>query len=198
MAEISASKVKELREKTGAGMMECKKALAETQGDMEAAIDTLRKRGVAMAAKRAGRETKEGKIGSYIHAGGKIGVLLEVNCETDFVAKTDEFQELVKNIAMHIAAANPSYLVADEVPESELEKEKDIFREQARESGKPENVLENIIKGKMKKHLNEICLLDQAYVRDPDKTISQIVQEAVSKVGENLTIRRFCRFELGG
>ena len=197
MANISASKVKELREKTGAGMMECKKALSESKGNLDQAIAYLRKRGMAMAAKRAGKETKEGLIDSYIHAGGKIGVLVEVNCETDFVAKTDEFSSLVKNIAMQVAAANPQYLTPEDIPDKALEKEKEIFREQARSSGKPEKVLDKIIEGKMKKFYSEVCLLDQPYIRDSEKSVSDLIKETVAKIGENISVKRFQRFQLG-
>src|SRR5512143_4019354 len=174
---LSASDVKNLREKTGAGMMDCKKALTETNGDMEKAIDFLRKKGLSAAAKKSDRITSEGMVGSYIHAGGKIGVLLEVNCETDFVARTDEFQTLVKDICMHIAAANPQYVKRDEVSPAELEREKEIYKDQARQSGKPENILEKIVDGKMEKFYGDVCLLDQIFVKDPDgkKKISDII-----------------------
>lgn len=197
MSEISANLVKELREKTGAGMMECKAALKETQGNMDSAVEHLRKRGLAKAAKRSGRETGEGVVQSYIHAGGKIGVLVEVNCETDFVAKTDEFQNLVKNIAMHIAAANPRYLKAEEVPAAELDKEREIYRDQMRASGKPEKAIDGIVEGKIKKYFTEVCLLDQPFVREPDKSVNTLLQETIAKVGENITIRRYARFQLG-
>jgi elongation factor Ts len=194
---ISASMVKELREKTGAGMMDCKKALAETAGDYEQAIDYLRKRGIAKAEKKSGRATKEGAISSYIHGEGRVGVMVEVNCETDFVARTEQFKDLVRNIAMHIAAANPLYVTEDEIPEVVKEKEKEIAIAQLKEQGKPEAMLEKIADGKLKKYFEDVCLLNQSYVKDPDKTIAQYLQEAVGVLGENMTIRRFARFELG-
>ena len=195
--EITAQMVKELRERTGAGMMDCKKALTETSGDMEAAVDTLRKKGLAAAAKKAGRVTAEGVVGSYIHGGGKIGVLVEVNCETDFVARTDHFQELVRDIAMHIAAAEPRFVSRDEVTPDVLERERAIFREQALESGKPANVVDRIVDGKIEKYYSEFVLLEQPFVKDPDKTIGQLVTERVAKIGENIQVRRFARFKLG-
>jgi len=165
---VSATDVKDLREKTGAGMMDCKKALTESDGDMEKAIDLLRKKGLSAAAKKADRIASEGAVGSYIHAGGKIGVLLEVNCETDFVAKTDEFQQLVKDLCMHIAAANPTCVRREEVPAAELEREKEIYKDQARQSGKPDNILDKIVEGKLDKFYGDVCLLDQVFVKDPD------------------------------
>jgi elongation factor Ts len=194
---ISASQVKELRTQTGAGMMDCKKALVETDGDMDKAVEYLRKKGIASAAKKSGRAASEGSVGSYIHAGGKIGVLVEVNCETDFVAKTDDFQEFVKDICMHVAAANPLYVTADEIPAELLEKEREIYKAQALESGKPEKVVDKIVDGKITKFCKDVCLLDQVYVKDTDKTISQLIVEKVSKIGENISIRRFARFHLG-
>ncbi|MBI5695823.1 MAG: translation elongation factor Ts [Nitrospirae bacterium] len=196
---ISATDVKELREKTGAGMMDCKKALTECDGDMEKAIDHLRKKGLAAAAKKADRIASEGMVGSYIHAGGKIGVLLEVNCETDFVAKTDEFQELVKDICMHIAAASPLCVRREEVPADLLEREKEIYKDQARQSGKPEAILEKIIEGKVEKYFGDVCLLDQVFVKDPEgkKKIKDLITEKVAKIGENISIRRFARYQLG-
>jgi len=196
---VSALDVKDLREKTGAGMMDCKKALTESGGDMEKAIDILRKKGLSAAAKKADRVASEGVVGSYIHAGGKIGVLLEVNCETDFVAKTDEFQQLVKDICMHIAAANPSYVRREEVPAAELDREKDIYRDQAKASGKPENILDKIVEGKLEKFYGDVCLLDQIFVKDPDgkKKIKDIITEKVAKIGENISVRRFSRYQLG-
>jgi elongation factor Ts len=197
MAEITSKLVKELRDKTGVGMMDCKKALMETEGDMEKAIDLLRKKGLAAAAKRAGRETKEGVIGSYIHAGGKIGVLVEVNCETDFVARTDEFQELVKDLALHITASAPLYLAPEDVPEDVIEREKEIYRSQALEEGRPEKIIDRIVEGKLKKFYEEACLLNQKFVKDPAKTVADRISETIAKLGENIKVRRFVRFQLG-
>ena len=197
MAEITAALVKELRERTGAGMMDCKKALAATEGDMDKAIDFLREKGLAAAAKKAGRIAAEGLVESYIHGGGRIGVLVEVNCETDFVAKTDAFKSLVKDIAMHIAAANPSYLRREEVPAAELEHEKMVLSEQARNEGKPEKIIENMVTGRIEKYYKEVCLLEQPFVKDPDKTISDLITESIAKIGENIAIRRFTRYQLG-
>ncbi len=197
MAEITAALVKELRERTGAGMMDCKKALAATEGDMDKAIDFLREKGLAAAAKKAGRIAAEGLVESYIHGGGRIGVLVEVNCETDFVAKTDAFKSLVKDIAMHIAAANPSYLRREEVPAAELEHEKMVLSEQARNEGKPEKIIEKMVTGRIEKYYNEVCLLEQPFVKDPDKTISDLITESIAKIGENIAIRRFTRYQLG-
>ena len=195
--EITASTVKDLREQTGVGMMECKKALVETNGDMEKAIDLLRKKGIASAAKKAGRIATEGLVSSYIHAGGKIGVLVEVNCETDFVAKTDTFQALVKDISMHIAAANPLYVRQEEIPSTLLEKEREIYKAQALESGKPVSVIDKIVDGKISKFCKDICLLDQPFVKDNEKTIQQLLLEKIASIGENISIRRFARFHLG-
>jgi elongation factor Ts len=197
MAEITVQMVKELRERTGAGMMDCKTALTETKGEMEAAVDALRKKGLAAAAKKAGRVTAEGAVGSYIHAGGKIGVLVEINCETDFVARTDQFQELVRDIAMHIAAADPRFVRREEVTPDVLESERAIFREQALASGKPEKVVERIVEGKMEKYYSELVLLEQPFVKDPDKTVGQLIAEKVGKIGENIQVRRFMRYKLG-
>ena len=197
MAEITAALVKELRERTGAGMMDCKKALAATEGDMDKAIDFLREKGLAAAAKKAGRIAAEGLVESYIHGGGRIGVLVEVNCETDFVAKTDAFKSLVKDIAMHIAAANPSYLRREEVPAAELEHEKMVLSEQARNEGKPEKIIEKMVTGRIEKYYKEVCLLEQPFVKDPDKTISDLITESIAKIGENIAIRRFTRYQLG-
>ncbi|MDD4084517.1 MAG: translation elongation factor Ts [Acholeplasmataceae bacterium] len=197
MAEITAALVKELRERTGAGMMDCKKALTETAGDIEKAIDFLREKGLAAAAKKAGRVAAEGLVEAYIHAGGRIGVLVEVNCETDFVAKTDAFRALAKDIAMHIAAANPTYLKRDEVPMSELEHEKEVLAEQARNEGKPEKIIEKMVSGRIEKYYKEVCLLDQSFVKDPDKSISDLITESIAKIGENISIRRFSRYHLG-
>jgi elongation factor Ts len=197
VAEISAALVKQLRDKTGAGMMECKKALAEANGNMEEAITILRKAGLAQAAKRAGRATAQGTIGSYIHMGGKIGVLVEVNCESDFVARTDDFNNLVKELAMHIAAADPRWVRRDDVPADAIEKEKSIYRAQMQNSGKPDNVLEKIIEGKLGSFYSQFVLLDQPSVRDGAVTISQLVAQASAKTGENIQINRFVRFRVG-
>ena len=194
---VTPQMVKELRERTGAGMMDCKNALLETKGDMEQAIDYLRKKGLASAAKKAGRVAAEGAVGSYIHAGGKIGVLVEVNCETDFVARTDEFQELVKDIAMHIAAADPKFVRREEVTEDVLVRERDIIREKTLAEGKPEKVVDKIVEGRMDKFFGESVLLEQAFVKDPDKTIQNMISEKIAKIGENIVVRRFSRFKLG-
>ncbi len=194
---ITAEMVKQLRDKTGAGMMDCKAALTEAGGDAEKALDVLRKKGQATAAKRAGRATKEGVIGHYIHMGGKVGVLVEVNCETDFVARTDDFQALAKEIAMHVAAADPRFVAREQVPGAELEKEKDIYRGQFAGSGKPEAVIDKIVEGKLASFYSQICLLEQPSVRDPDVTIQQMLQAATAKTGENITVSRFVRFKLG-
>ena len=197
MSEISAAMVKQLREKSGAGIMDCKNALAECDGDIEKAIEFLRKKGLATAQKRAGRATKEGAVQAYIHMGGKIGVLVEVNCETDFVAKTDDFTEFVKNIAMHIAATNPLGIVPEDVPPEAIEKEKEIYRAQALEMGKPENIVDKIAEGKLQKFFKESCLMNQAYVRDPDKTVQDYLNEVIAKTGEKISVRRFVRFQVG-
>lgn len=197
MAEISATMVKALREKSGAGIMDCKEALAQCDGDMEKAVDFLRKKGLATAAKRAGRATSEGTIQSYIHMGGKIGVMVEVDCETDFVAKTDDFVAFARNLAMHIAATNPVAITPEEVPEETLAREREIYRAQALETGKPEKMLDKIVEGKINKFYKESCLLNQAYVREPDKTISDYLNEVVAKTGEKITIKRFARFQVG-
>lgn len=197
MAEITAALVKELRERTGAGMMDCKKALSATDGDLEKAIDFLREKGLAAAAKKAGRVAAEGLVEAYIHGGGRIGVLVEVNCETDFVAKTDAFKELVKDIAMHIAATNPSYLKREEVPTAELEHEQAVLAEQARNEGKPEKIIEKMVAGRIEKYYKEVCLMEQPFVKDPDKTISDLITESIAKMGENISIRRFTRYQLG-
>lgn len=194
--EIKASLVKDLREKTGAGIMDCKKALNETGGDIDKARDFLRKKGLADASKKAGRASKEGVIRSYIHPGDRIGVLVEVNCETDFVAKNSEFLEFAKNIAMHITAANPLYLKREQVPEEVVEKEKDIYRSQALDSGKPEKVIDRIVDGKMGKYFSEVCLLEQSYVRDTDLTVKELIDSTIAKIGENISIRRFNRYQL--
>lgn len=197
MAEITAALVKELRERTGAGMMDCKKALSATDGDLEKAIDFLREKGLAAAAKKAGRVAAEGLVEAYIHGGGRIGVLVEVNCETDFVAKTDAFKELVKDIAMHIAATNPSYLKREEVPTAELEHEQAVLAEQARNEGKPEKIIEKMVAGRIEKYYKEVCLMEQPFVKDPDKAISDLITESIAKIGENISIRRFTRYQLG-
>ena len=197
MAEISANAVKELREKTGAGMMDCKKALTEAGGDAAKAEDVLRKKGLSAAAKKAGRVASEGAVASYIHMGGKIGVLVEVNCETDFVARTDGFQALVKDLAMHIAAANPLYVRREDVPPEVVEKEIEIARAQAREQKKPEAIVEKIAQGKVDKYFKEVALLEQPFVKDDKKTVQETITEAVAKIGENIQVRRFARFVLG-
>jgi elongation factor Ts len=194
---IKAEQVKELRERTGSGMMECKKALTETDGDLEKAILYLREHGLAAAAKKAGRSTGDGKIEAYIHPGSKLGVMVEVNCETDFVARTDEYQSLCHEIAMQIAAADPRYLERDQVPESLREQEKEIARTQALSEGKPEKLIEKIVQGRMEKFYQAVCLLEQPYVRDPGQSVGDLVKEAISKLGENIVIRRFVRFRLG-
>jgi elongation factor Ts len=194
---ITAELVKQLRDKTGAGMMDCKAALSESGGDMDKAVELLRKKGMATAAKRAGRATKDGMIGHYIHMGGKVGVLVEVNCETDFVARTEDFQALVKEIAMHVAAADPRFVSRDQVPGTELEKEKEIYRAQFAGAGKPAQVIDKIVEGKLGSFYSQICLLEQPSVRDPNVTIEQMLQAATAKTGENITISRFVRFKLG-
>jgi elongation factor Ts len=190
--------VKELRDKTGAGMMDCKNALSETGGDIEKAIDYLRQKGLSDAAKRMGRIASEGVIGSYIHPGGKIGVLVEVNCESDFVARTEEFRTLVKDLSMHVAASNPLYLRREDVPEDVLTREKNIYEAQAREEGKPERIIERIVAGKVEKFFQDICLLEQPFVKDPDLSVNQLVSGVVAKLGENIMVRRFQRYQLGG
>ena len=197
MAEISAAMVKELREATGSGIMDCKRVLAEADGNMETAVDLLRKKGLAKAAKRAGRSTSEGIIYSYIHTGAKLGVLLEVNCESDFVAKTDGFVGFAKNIAMHIAAANPAGLAPEDVDPAVIEKEREIYRAQMLEEGKPENIIDKIVDGKIEKFYKDVCLLSQQYVKDPQKTILEVLKETISKTGENIQIKRFTRFQIG-
>ena len=196
MTKIATDQIKELREKTGAGMMECKKALTECNGEFEKAIDLLRQKGLATALKKAGRTASEGLIESYIHM-GKIGTLVEVNCETDFVAKTDDFKELVKDIAMHIAAANPQYLMREDVPQEALEREKEIYRAQV--SGKPPQVVGKIIEGKLEKFYTDVCLIEQIFIKDPDqkKKIKDLITEKIAKLGENIVVRRFARFQLG-
>src|SRR6195256_694815 len=197
MANISAAQVKELREKTGAPMMDCKHALTEAKGNLEDAVVLLRKKGVSVAAKKATRVTSEGSVASYIHAGGKIGVLVEVNCESDFVARTDDFKELVHDIAMHIAAADPKFVRKEDVTPEAYEKEKEIYRAQAAATGKPANVVEKILEGKMSKFYEEVCLLDQPFVKEPGITIHQLIASKVGKLGENISVRRFARFKVG-
>ena len=195
MATITADQVKQLRDKTGAGMMECKAALAEANGNMEEAVTILRKRGLAQAAKKAGRSTSEGLIGHYIHMGGKIGVLVEVNCESDFVARTDKFQELTKELAMHVAAANPTYVRREDVPAEVVAREREIYQEQVKD--KPAQVIDKIVDGKMNAYYQQFCLMEQPSVRDPNVTITQMVQDAIRILGENITVTRFVRFKVG-
>ncbi len=194
---FTANDVMTLRQRTGAGMMDCKKALMETEGDMEKAVDYLREKGIAKAAKKAGRIAAEGIVDSYIHMGGKVGVLLEVNCETDFVARGDQFKELVHDIALQIAAANPLYVTKEEVPADVIEKEKEILKAQALEEGKPANIVEKMVEGRIKTYYDENCLLCQKFVKDPSKTIEQLVVEATATIGEKISIRRFVRYEMG-
>jgi elongation factor Ts len=195
--QITASMVKELREKTGVGMMTCKKALSEADGNLDEALKILRKGGEATAAKKAGRAAGEGMVYSYIHTGGKVGVLVEVNCETDFTARNEDFTEMVKDIAMHIAAASPQFVRREDVPVEIVDGEKEIFSDQARKTGKPDNVIEKIVTGKIDKFYSEICLLEQAFVKDPDKTIQEILTERIARIGENLRVARFTRYALG-
>jgi elongation factor Ts len=195
MAEISAKTVKELREKTGAGMMDCKQALAETGGDVEKAVDFLRQKGLATAQKKSSRVTKEGAIDSYIHAGGKIGVLVEVGVETDFVARSDPFKEFTHDLAMQVAASNPLWVRREEVPDEVIERERAIYREQAK--GKPDNVVEKMIEGKLGKFFADVCLMEQPFVKDPDRTVEQLRTDLVGVIGENVEVRRFARFQLG-
>ena len=197
MANITAAMVKELREKSGAGMMDCKSALQECDGDLEKAVDFLRKKGIATAAKRAGRATSEGTVQSYIHMGGKIGVMVEVNCETDFVAKTDDFKEFAKNIAMHVAATSPVGIVPEDVPQEVIDREREIYKAQVIEMGKPENMVDKIAEGKLNKFYKESCLMNQQYVKEPDKTIADYLNEVIAKTGEKITIKRFARFQIG-
>lgn len=197
MSTITADMVKQLRDRSGAGIMDCKEALSECEGDMEKAADYLRKKGLATAKKRAGKVAADGVIQSYVHMGGKIGVLVEVNCETDFVAKTDEFKQFAKNIAMHIAASGPLGVVPEDIPADVVEREKEIYREQALEMGKPEDVAEKIVDGKMNKFYKESCLMNQLYIRDTDLTISDVLNEMIAKTGEKITINRFSRFQIG-
>ncbi len=195
--EITASMVKDLRERTGAGMMDCKKALLETSGDLDRAIIVLREKGLAAASKRAGRETSEGIVDAYIHMGGKIGVLIEVNCETDFVARNAQFQALVHDLAMQVAASRPLYVSRDQVPEEVIQRERDIYRSQAIREGKPEKFADKIVEGRMTKFYQEVCLLDQPFIRDPGKTVADLIGENIGTIGENISVRRFARFERG-
>jgi elongation factor Ts len=197
MADISASLVKQLRERTGAGMMECKKALVEAKGDIGEAETLLRKWGIASAGKKATRSTKQGTVGSYIHAGAQLGVLVEVNCESDFVARTDDFQELVRDLAMHIAAADPQFIRKEDVTEDVLAKEKDIQKARAMNEGKPEKVAEKIVEGRMAKFYEEVCLLEQPFVKDNTITIDQLIKQKIAKLGENISVSRFARFKVG-
>lgn len=195
--EINASMVKDLRERTGAGMMDCKKALIETNGDIEKSIEYLREKGIAKAAKKSGRVASEGIVEAYIHGGGRIGVLVEVNIETDFAAKNEDFRSFVKDVAMQIAAMNPTYVKREEVPTDLIEKEKDILKAQAINEGKPANIAEKMVNGRIEKYYNEICLLEQPFIKENDKTVQQVLQEKISTIGENISIRRFARFEMG-
>jgi elongation factor Ts len=195
--KIDAKLVKELREKSGAPMGDCLKALQEAAGDMENAFVVLRKRGMASAAKKASRSTNEGAVGNYIHAGGKIGVMLELNCESDFVARTEDFQELLRDISMHIAAVDPRFVGRDEVTEADVEREKEIYRAQAAATGKPANIIEKMLEGKMGKFYEEVCLLDQPFIKDQSQTVAQVIASKVAKLGENITVRRFARFKIG-
>jgi elongation factor Ts len=195
--EISAQLVRDLREKTGAPVMDCKKALKEVDGDIDKAVDRLREKGLKASLKKAGRSAQEGLIDAYIHPGNKIGVMVEVNCETDFVARTEQFKELVKNLSMHVAAANPLFLTRDEVPPELADKERDVYRNQALQEGKPEKVIDRIVEGKLEKFFSEVCLTEQSYVREPEITIKALIESQIGQLGENIVIRRFTRFQLG-
>ncbi len=195
--EISAALVRELREKTGAGMMDCKKALLESAGGMEKAVDYLRQKGLAQASRKEGRDAAEGLVGSYIHGGGKIGVLVELNCETDFVARTPEFQGLLKDVAMQVAATNPRYIRREDVPENELERERQIYQQQAIELGKPEKVMSKIVDGKVERFYSEVCLLEQEFIKDPDRQVGDLIKDVVARLGENVQVRRFMRYHIG-
>ena len=197
MVEFSAKDVNDLRERTGAGMMDCKKALVESNGDVEKAIDFLREKGLAAAAKKAGRIAAEGLVTSYIHGGGRIGVLVEINCETDFVAKTAEYQEFCRDIAMQIAASSPEYVRREEVPEDVLEHERAIARQQAINDGKPEKILDKIVEGRIEKYYKEVCLLEQVFIKDNDKTVQQVITDRIATIGENISVRRFVRYQVG-
>jgi elongation factor Ts len=194
---VNAAAVKELRERTGAGMLDCKKALEEANGDLTRAVEILREKGLSAAANKAGRAATEGTVESYIHGGGRIGVLVEINCETDFVGKTDQFREFARDIAMQIAAASPKYVRREEVPQEDIEKEKEILKAQALNEGKPEKIVEKMVEGRIGKYYEEYCLMEQSFVKDPDKTIEQLLNEKISTIGENISIRRFVRYELG-
>ena len=194
---ISAGLVKDLRNRTGAGILDCRKALVETDGDMGKAVEYLQKKSLAAASKKAGRIAAEGAVGSYVHMGGRIGVLCEINCETDFVAKTEEFQKFMQDVCMHIAAMNPTYLTSDEIPEDEVANQRRLFSEMMKESGKPENIIEKIVDGKIKKWFGEVCLMDQTFVKDTDVTVSELLTKMIAQIGENMKIRRFVRFGLG-
>jgi elongation factor Ts len=194
---ITAGMVKELRDKTGAGIMDCKEALGAADGSMDGAIDYLRKKGMQSAEKRSSRSTREGLVHAYIHGGGRLGVLVEINCETDFVARTDDFQELARDIAMHIAASNPQYVSRDDVPEDVLAKERHILEEQAKNAGRPERVIPNIVEGRLQKYYQDMCLLDQPFVKNQDLSINDLLKEMIAKVGENITVSRFVRYVLG-
>jgi elongation factor Ts len=195
--ELNATVVKELREKTGAGFMDCKKALTETGGNLEKAVDYLRQKGLAAAAKKADRVAADGAVGAYVHPGGKIGVLVEINCQTDFVARTAEFQTLLKDMAMQIAAASPRYVKREDVSADEIEREREIYRSQALESGKPEKVVDKIVEGKMERFYSEVCLLEQAFIKDPDRKVSDTINDAITRLGEKIEVRRFARYHLG-
>jgi elongation factor Ts len=195
--EITSTMVKELRTKTGAGMMDCKEALAASEGDFEKAIDFLRKKGLSAATKRSSKAAKDGTIASYIHMGGKIGVMVEINCETDFVAKTDDFQTMARDIAMHIAASNPLYVRPEEIPAAAMEREKEIYRSQLREEKKPEKIWDKIIEGKLKKYYEDVCLVEQKFVKNQDITVGTLISNMIAKTGENIVLRRFARFQLG-
>lgn len=197
MVNVSIEAIKELREKTGAGFGDCRKALMETDGNIEKAIDYLREKGIASAAKKSSRVTKEGRIFSYIHTNGKIGAMIEINCETDFVARTDEFENLLKDIAMQVAAMSPLYVSREDVPQGVLEKEKEIYKAQMKDSGKPENVIEKIVEGKIEKFYKDVCLIEQPFIRDNTKTVDTIIKEKIAKLGENIVVKRFARFVVG-
>lgn len=197
MSEVTAELVRTLRERTGAGIVDCKRALTEHHGDMERAMQYLREKGLAAAARKASRSASQGMVASYIHAGGKIGVLVEVNCETDFVARTAEFQELVKDLAMQIAASNPQYVRREDVGEEVLEKERQIYHAQASESGKPPSVVDRMVEGKLAKFFADVCLLEQPFIKDPSRTVNQLITDAIARIGENIVVRRFVRFQLG-
>ncbi|GIV69086.1 translation elongation factor Ts [Caldilinea sp.] len=197
MAEITAEMVKQLREATNAGVLDCKKALLETNGDFDAAVEILRKKGLATAAKKAGREANEGLIGSYVHPGSKVASLVEVNCETDFVARTEEFQQLARDLAMHVTASRPQYISREDVPADVIAKEREVYREQMANSGKPAEVIERIVDGKLEKWYEEVCLLEQPFIKDPQITIKDLLTSRIASLGENIKVRRFCRFEVG-